>query len=92
MFRSILEAHPDQPDIAITLATLLHSKSKWADANEVLKPYAETDPPNLGALYQVGRTGALSGQYLESSAIAMERYIELARDNTERPVPLSPAY
>lgn len=92
LFRSILEAHPDQPDVAITLATLLHSKSKWAEANEVLRPYAEADPPNLGALYQVGRTGALSGQYLAGSAVAMRRYIELASNQGERPVPLSPAY
>lgn len=92
LYRSIYEAHPDQPDIAIALATVLHGKSKWSEANEVLRPFAEADPPNLGALYQVGRTGALSGQYLAPSADAMQRYIDLAKDTDERPVPLSPAY
>lgn len=92
VFRSILDADPDQPEIAVTLAGLLHSQSRWAEANEVLRPFAEAEPPNLLALYQVGRTGALSGEFLQSSASAMERYLELAQNDEERPVPLSPAY
>jgi tetratricopeptide (TPR) repeat protein len=56
---------------------LLHQAAReWAVAFEAFEALAERDPTNGRALYQIGRTGALSGLHPNAAAEALERYLE----------------
>lgn len=57
---------------------LLHQAAReWGLALEAFGTLAASDPPHARALYQVGRTGALSGVGLERAERALARYLAL---------------
>lgn len=57
---------------------LIHQAGReWSAAIEAFKPLVERSPPDARALYQIGRTGALSGRHLDIAAAALERYLEI---------------
>lgn len=57
---------------------LIHQTAReWSRALEAFEPLAGADPPHARALYQVGRTAALSGVGLEAATAALGRYLEL---------------
>jgi tetratricopeptide (TPR) repeat protein len=73
--RSLMAAFPDSAAPAISLAVLHHGRQEWAAAMQVLRPLAAASPPRWSAVYQVGRTGALSGDYLDEAERALRRYL-----------------
>ncbi|MFK7956531.1 MAG: tetratricopeptide repeat protein [Lysobacterales bacterium] len=93
-FRSILAQNPTHEGAGVGLATLLQQEEQWSEAIQVLTPLAQDDPPNLIAVYQIGRTGALSGEFLDTAETSMRRYLALAEKElkADRPIPLSPAW
>ena len=56
---------------------LLHQTAgEWRAAFQAFASLTERGAPDLRALYQVGRTGALSGQFLAEAEDALERYLD----------------
>lgn len=55
---------------------MLHQAlGEWSDAARELSAAASGEEPHLAALYQLGRTGALSGRHLDEAARALEEYL-----------------
>lgn len=73
--RSLTAAYPDSTVPAIQLAVLHTGRQEWAAAMQVLRPLAAASPPSWAAVYQVGRTGALSGDYLDEAERALRQYL-----------------
>ena len=92
IYRQGLTEYPDDVPLTIALAVLLQQQEQYAEAHQLLLPLGQAESPDLTALYQLGRTGALSGQFLDDAAAAMARYIELAEQRTDAPVPLYAAW
>ncbi len=93
-FRSILAQDPTNEGAGIGLANVLQGKKQWRESIDVLSPLAQSEPPNLIAVYQIGRTGALSGEFLDTAEASMRRYLALAegKAKVDRPIPLAPAW
>lgn len=91
-YRQGLQAYPGDPAMSVGLAVLHHQQEDFAAAHQLLLPLSQVDEPDLNVLYQLGRTGALSGQFLDDSLVAMQRYITLAAEHQSPPVPLSAAW
>lgn len=86
-WRDLIEAFPDSVAPRVNLAVLHHQLRQWDEALALLRPLAAASPPSWSAVYQVGRTGALSGQRLDEAERALRRYIEDAPAESELPVP-----
>ncbi|MDX1661040.1 MAG: serine hydrolase, partial [Gemmatimonadota bacterium] len=57
---------------------LLHQAAReWSAAIEAFEQVVERTPPGARALYQIGRTGAISGSDLDVASAALERYLEI---------------
>lgn len=64
-------------DEALYRRALLHQAAReWGAAFDAFASLAEADPLDPRALYQIGRTGALSGLNLAEAEDALERYLE----------------
>ncbi len=92
LYRTLLSEDPTQSQAAVGLALLLQQQERWTEAVEVLTPFSTGDGPDLMALYQLGRTGALSGRHLTEAEAAFRRYLELLADAEDPPVPPSPTW
>ncbi|MDJ0657203.1 MAG: tetratricopeptide repeat protein [Xanthomonadales bacterium] len=92
VYRAGLERNPDNPRFAVRLALMLHQAEKYDEAFRVLQPFGKADEPDPDALYQLGRTGALSGKHLEPAEAAMQRYLALADTEANLPIPLASAH
>lgn len=57
------------------LAYLYQSQSRWADAFDTLEAALQLDPGNWDIQYQIGRTGALSGQRLDRAEEVLKKYL-----------------
>jgi tetratricopeptide (TPR) repeat protein len=57
------------------LAYLYQSQSRWGDAFEALEGALQVDPGNWEAHYQIGRTGAFSGQRLDRAEEVLKKYL-----------------
>jgi tetratricopeptide (TPR) repeat protein len=71
----LMVAFPDSAAPVLRLALLHHERRDWPAAMQVLRPLAAASPPNWSAVYQVGRTGALSGDYLDEAERALRLYL-----------------
>jgi tetratricopeptide (TPR) repeat protein len=77
VIREATISFPDSATPAVTLAIFYHGQERWDDAVAALEPWATRALPDAGALYQLGRTGALSGKNLDRGEAALLRYLEL---------------
>ncbi|HXT51035.1 MAG TPA: tetratricopeptide repeat protein [Thermoanaerobaculia bacterium] len=70
-----LTKHPGEPRLRYALGLLYQAQERWDAAFEIYEAMLATDPDAWNALYQVGRTAALSGQRLDRGASALKRYL-----------------
>ena len=75
--RDAAAAFPDSAAPVVSLALQHHRHQRWDDAVALLRPLATREPPDPGALYQLGRTGALSGLHLDEAEAALRRYLTI---------------
>ncbi|MEM1090542.1 MAG: tetratricopeptide repeat protein [Pseudomonadota bacterium] len=92
LYRTLLAEDPGESQAALGLALLLQQQERWSEAVDTLTPFTTGEQTDLLALYQLGRTGALSGQHLAEAEAAFRRYLELSADAADPPVPPSPTW
>lgn len=75
VYREALAADPADTDSAIGLGIVLQQRKKWDEAFATFEAVLAREPAQAAALYQVGRTGALSGLRLDRAAEALRAYL-----------------
>jgi len=81
-----LAKHPAEPRLRLSLGQFYQSQERWDAAFEVFDAMLATDADNWDALYQVGRTAALSGKGLDRGAAALKRYLGHTPDTDSPPI------
>lgn len=81
-----LAKHPGEPRLRLSLGQFYQSQERWDAAFEVFDAMLASDADNWDALYQVGRTAALSGQRLDRGAAAVKRYLSHTPDPDSPPI------
>ncbi len=81
-----IRANPARPMPYVRLALVQQYNQKWDAAYASLQRALAVDPKHPLATYQVGRTGALSGERLDLAEQALKRYLQLKPD-LENPSP-----
>lgn len=85
-YRSAAAAYPESLNVRYALGLLFARGEKYDQAFGVFDSILIVKPDELGALYQIGRTGALSGQRLDRAEDALKLVLAAPpRDNTPRP-------
>lgn len=87
-----LEEHPEWDQAALQLGIAYHMTERFDDAFAVLERYAAKDDADPMLVYQLGRTAALSGRFLDEGRAAMRRYIAMVQADGTLDVPPSPAW
>ncbi|GAB5521151.1 MAG: hypothetical protein RhofKO_34020 [Rhodothermales bacterium] len=62
--------------IQTNLGYFYQRRERFAEALATFEAVLTAQPENLSALYQVGRTAALSGEFLDRGAEALEAYVQ----------------
>lgn len=75
LLRDALGADAGEDRVRRALGLLLQAEQKWEDAFALYDTILVARPDAWDALYQVGRTAALSGRKLERGAQALARYL-----------------
>jgi tetratricopeptide (TPR) repeat protein len=70
-----LAKHPGEPRLRYALGLLYQTQERWDAAFEIYEAMLAADPNAWNAVYQIGRTAALSGQRLDRGAAALKRYL-----------------
>lgn len=92
MLRDALDEHPGWTDAALQLGLFYHDEERFDEAFAILNRFASQDGANPMFVYQLGRTAALSGRFLDEGREAMRRYVALAEEDDTLAVPPSPAW
>jgi tetratricopeptide (TPR) repeat protein len=74
-FKAAIQEAPKDTRPRMGLGYAYQAQSRWADAFDTFEAVLQIDPDNWDALYQVGRTGAFSGQRLDRAEEALKRYL-----------------
>lgn len=73
--KEALTKHPGEPRLQQALGLFYQSQERWDDAFALYDAMLAADPDAWDALYQIGRTAALSGKRLDRGVAALQRYI-----------------
>lgn len=76
-------AKPDDARIRLAVGLNLQQMERWDEAYRHFQRWTEQDPKASAAWYQIGRTAALSGKFLNEGMAALQRYLTLPRANGE---------
>ncbi len=74
--KAAIQAAPANPRPRLILVIFYQDQQKWDAAFETLEAWLKGDPDNWDALYQVGKTGALSGKRLDRAEECLKRYFQ----------------
>jgi tetratricopeptide (TPR) repeat protein len=74
-YRAAIAAAPDDPRGRVALSNLLSGQKRWGEARALFIELLERKPGDAGALYQLGKLAALSGEELEAGLASMDRYL-----------------
>jgi tetratricopeptide (TPR) repeat protein len=74
-YKAAIEEFPERIGIKYRLGYFYQGRKKLSEAFEVFEQILADSSGNMGALYQLGRTGALSKQNLDRSAACLEEYL-----------------
>jgi tetratricopeptide (TPR) repeat protein len=67
---------PGDAQLRMSLGMVYATQERWDDAFATYDAILVGDAGNMAALYQVGRTAALSGKRLDQGKSALERYLK----------------
>lgn len=85
-YRRAVRLNASRPAPWVALALLHQRAQEWSQAFECLDRALKLDPRDPQAIYQVGRTAALSGQQLERGEQALRTYLKMPL-RYDRPTP-----
>jgi tetratricopeptide (TPR) repeat protein len=83
--KAAVQESPANPRGRLSLGQLYASQERWNDAFDAFEALLKADPDNWDALYQLGRTGAVSGQRLDRAAECLKRYVGHTPGSQEAP-------
>jgi tetratricopeptide (TPR) repeat protein len=78
-------ARPENANFRMAAGTAYQANAQWAEAFQVYQAWAKEDPKAAGPQYQLGRTAALSGQFLAEGEAALRTYLAMAPDPGQPP-------
>lgn len=87
-----LRAFPDYAPLAVEYALLMQEKGKYEEAHRVLHAATRKKDADLDALYQLGRTAALSGDFIADGRDALARYIKRGEAGEDLPIEAAAAW
>jgi tetratricopeptide (TPR) repeat protein len=76
-YRDLIRAFPDSSRPVVTLATLLQTRERFADAFEVIDARLARFPNDTVVIYQLGRAAAISGKELTRGEAALRKFLSL---------------
>lgn len=82
-YEAALATKPGDARIRLAVALAYQQMERWADAFRHLRGWLAEDPKASSALYQFGRASALSGQFLDEGATALQAYLKMAHGRDE---------
>jgi tetratricopeptide (TPR) repeat protein len=77
LHQAALAAAPGDVEIQYTVAMAHVQAEQWSVAVPLLRKVVAREPENAGAWYQIGRSAALSGKFLDEGATALQRYLAM---------------
>lgn len=92
LLRAALDEHPEWSDAALELGLFYQHEERFDEAFAVLDEHAAREGAKPALLYQLGRTAALSGRFLDEGRNAMRRYIALTDTDKSLDMPASAAW
>ncbi len=85
-YRAAIAAFPDSAGPPLALGLFLARVERYDQAFAAFDEILARKPGDLNALYQIGRTGALSGQRLDRAEQALKQFLAAPRqEDTPRP-------
>jgi tetratricopeptide (TPR) repeat protein len=75
-YLAAVKEYPDDRRPAFWLGLHYQNRGKYAEAFEIFEKRAKLDPPDRGALYQIGKTAILSGQRLDRGEECLRLYLQ----------------
>jgi len=75
ILQEALQKAPAEPRLRLALGALYQSQEKWDAAFDNFEAMLKADPGSWDALYQIGKTAALSGQRLDRAEECLKRYL-----------------
>lgn len=85
-YRKAVQETPEDPRPRMALGLHYQYLSRWAEAFDALEGILKVQPDHWPAVYQIGRTGALSGQRLDRAAECLRRYLGHTPEADEPPL------
>ena len=74
---SATAAFPDSSQPVVRLALFYSNQKRYEESIGVLETRLKRQPDDRGALYQLGRAGAVSGSHLDRAQAALNRFLKL---------------
>lgn len=84
--RAAVAAAPDVPDHRFALGYFYQEQERWDPAFAVFEEIEQRFPQEAQALFQLGKTAALSGQRLATGENALQRYLQYKPRSGEPPL------
>ena len=91
LYREVIERNPQNARPVVEYAVLMHELKDFKEAHRVLFAATRGDDADMSALYQLGRTAALSGEFIDDGRAALTRYIARLDAGESAPAPATPA-
>lgn len=85
-YRKAIQETPADPRPRMALGLHYQYQSRWNEAFEMLEGILQVQPDHWSAIYQIGRTGALSGQRLDRAEECLRRYLGHTPSGDEPPL------
>jgi len=84
--KDALAKHPNEPRLQMSLGLFYQSQQRWDAAFELYEGMLAANPNAWSALYQIGRTAALSGKRLDRGVETLKRYLGHPPDEGSPPL------
>lgn len=85
-YRKAVQETPGDPRPRMALGLHYQYLSRWAEAFDAFEGILQVEPGHWPAIYQIGRTGALSGQRLDRAEECLKRYLGHTPGTDEPPL------
>jgi tetratricopeptide (TPR) repeat protein len=86
IYAEAIRKNPADKDLRRDLGFLYQQSEQWAKAYQTFAVLVKDDPADMLSQYQIGRTAALSGQYLNEGEQALVKYLAYVPKADEPPL------
>jgi tetratricopeptide (TPR) repeat protein len=74
-YQAAVRQYPDSAYMYFALGNAYYTLDRYAEAATLMEKLVQRRPGEMGAYYQIGKIGAITGQRLERAEAAMQRYL-----------------